>query len=267
MLCAGLRWTAMLTLCAGAAIGAAEDASMATTTTEPRYGFRYDPMKFVEESETLQAALVRRWVFDEPTPHDEELLQDEIDKLLAQQNEDGSFGDTTEQTGARINELHRFGLDMDAPEAQRAADALLAQYRAGKQNEEWYTGEGCLNGRALHALIRTGRHDAPETLLSLNWLAEHPAKMIGDYIGCPWTQEIIVNCVWDAREVAPMDDFIDRTFAWMRDSMSDAGQITYKDPWSFIFAAGHTGASAGEAVVRKQLPMILRGQQPDGGWG
>ncbi|MAF10648.1 hypothetical protein CMK11_09365, partial [Candidatus Poribacteria bacterium] len=261
---AGLRWAATLALCATAATATARGETM--DTTDLRYGFRHDPMKFVEESDTLQAAIVRKFVFDRATPRDEELLQAEIDKVLEQQREDGSFGDTTEQTGARINELHRFGFDMDALEAQRAADALLAQYRAGKQNEEWYTGEGCLNGRALHALLRTGRYDAPETLLSLNWLAEPPEKMIGDYIGCPWTQEIIVNCVWDGREVAPMDDFIDRTFAWMRDSMSDAGQISYKDPWSFIFAAGYTGAPAGEEIVRKQLPMILRGQRPDGGW-
>jgi hypothetical protein len=264
MLRAGLRWTAMLTLCAGAAMGAAEDRDMGST--DLRHGFRYDPMRFVEESETLQAALVRRFVFDRATPRDDELLQAEIDKLLEQQRDDGSFGDTTEQTGARLNELHRFGFDMDSPEAQRGADALLAQYRAGKQNDEWYTGEGCLNGRALHALIRTGRLDAPETLLSLSWLAKHPDKMIGDHIGCPWTQEIIVNCVWDARDVAPMDGFIDRTFEWMGDSMSAAGQISYKDPWSFIFAAAYTGAPAGEEVVRKQLPMILRGQRPDGGW-
>ncbi len=264
MLRAGLWWTAMLTICAGAAIGAAEDRTM--ETADLRHGFRYDPMTFVEESDTLQAALVRKFVFDRATSRDDELLRAEIDKLLEQQREDGSFGDTTEQTGARLNELHRFGFDMDAPEAQRGADALLAQYRAGKQNEEWYTGEGCLNGRALHALIRTGRLDAPETLLSLGWLAEHPDKMIGDHIGCPWTQEIIVNCVWDAREAAPMDDFIDRTFAWMLDSMSDAGQISYKDPWSFIFAAAYTGAPAGGEVVRKQLPMLLRGQRADGGW-
>lgn len=232
-----------------------------------RYGFRHDPMKFVEESDTLQAALVRKFVFDRATPRDDELLQAEIDKILVEQRDDGALGDTTEQTGARINELHRFGFDMAAPQAQRAADALLAQYRAGKQDEEWYTGEGCLNGRALHALIRAGRHDAPETLPSLNWLAEHPDKMIGEYIGCPWTQQIIVNCVWDGRALAAMDDFIERTFAWMSDTMSDAGQITYKDPWSFIHAAAYTGHPAGETVVRRQLPMILRGQRPDGGWG
>ena len=88
-------------------------------------------MGFVEESETLQAALVRKFVFDAPTPRDEELLQAEIDRILAEQREDGRFGDTSGRTGEQINELHRFGFDMEAPEAQRAADALLALKKYG----------------------------------------------------------------------------------------------------------------------------------------
>ena len=110
---------------------------------------------------------------------------------------------------------------------------------------------------------------APEAALSLRWLAAHIDTWVGPTAGCPWTPEVFIHAVWDGREVVDVDvdNTISHALTWIRDSMNDAGQITYKDPWGFVSAAGYVDHPVGREIVVKLLPLILRGQHADGGWG
>jgi len=66
------------------------------------HGFRYDPMKFVEQSDTVQAALVRRHVFKTPKPSDGAVLKKRIDAILAKQKPDGLLEDDVKGTAGRM---------------------------------------------------------------------------------------------------------------------------------------------------------------------
>jgi hypothetical protein len=60
-----MAWTAYGILAIGSATCAtAQDKGESKVTFQ--YGFRYDPMKFVEQSDTLEAALVRRDALGKP---------------------------------------------------------------------------------------------------------------------------------------------------------------------------------------------------------
>ena len=56
------------------------------------YGFRVDPMKWVQSGTGFEAAKCRTLVFDMAKKGDQGLIATGIDKILAQQQEDGSFG-------------------------------------------------------------------------------------------------------------------------------------------------------------------------------
>ena len=73
------------------------------------YGFRYDPMQFVENSNTLEAALVRRHVFHTPSRGDGAILQARIEEMLADQREDGRLGKPGNEKAGRLIELADLG--------------------------------------------------------------------------------------------------------------------------------------------------------------
>ena len=59
----------------------------ATTT----FGLRYDPFKWVNKAETLEAALARRMLDVKPHARDKELIRDEISRTLATIGEGGRW--------------------------------------------------------------------------------------------------------------------------------------------------------------------------------
>ncbi|MAF10649.1 hypothetical protein CMK11_09370 [Candidatus Poribacteria bacterium] len=251
------------------ALGIAITAHSAQTVEDGSmtYGFRYDPMRFVEENESLQAARVRETVFDAPREGDRDVIDAAIAKAMENRREDGTFADTSKDTGSALLELLRLGHGADSPAIRDGLAAMMDQYLAGKNADEWYEKDGALNIYPLNALLLGGMEDAPEAAMSLRWLAAHPDSWVGPNAGCPWTPEVFVYAVWDGRDVEDVDDTLAHALTWMRDSMNDAGQITYKDPWGFVSAAGYVDHPVGREIVVKLLPLILRGQQSDGGWG
>ena len=66
---------------------------MATDSQEFRYGFRYNPMEFVESDPSLQGAMVHALVFGQAAQGDEEILQRRIKEIFATQKPDGQIGD------------------------------------------------------------------------------------------------------------------------------------------------------------------------------
>lgn len=244
-----------------------EDKAMSLTVGQLRYGFRHDPMKWVAEDESIQGALVRAHVFGTPQAGDEDVIEKRVSEILKDQREDGSFGDTSKETGAELLDLLELGFDRNRPEVKRAADAILRQTRAGRNADEWYEKDGVLSIYALHSLCLAGRTDEPEVGFSLRWLADHPEEYIGFDKGCPWTPAVFLKALWAGREVEDVDAPLERGLKWFHDSMNEAGCLGWKDPWGATDCAGYADHTLGRAVVLRQLPLILRAQRPDGGWG
>jgi hypothetical protein len=231
------------------------------------YGFRYDPMKFVESDDGLQGAQLRTFLFDCPREGDAAVLKNEIDGVLAEQKEDGSFGDSSKSTGSHLLKLLRLGIDRERDEVKRAADAILRQMRAGQNADEWYEKDKVLSIYALHALCLLDRGDEPEVPHSLKWLAENPEEWNRADCGCPWTPEVFWSALWAGREVyPPAEEAVNDGLRRITAQMNDAGCCLYNDPWGFTDAAGEIDSPEARALVEKQVPMILRGQRPTGGW-
>ncbi len=229
-------------------------------------GFRIDPMTFVENDDSLQGALVRTFVFEQPKDGDAAIIQAQVDEILAEQREDGSFGDTTKETGERILRLLQLGFPADSPEIERGVEALLRQKRAGQNANEWVEKDGALSIYALHALCLLGRSDIPEVMFSLKWYVEHPEEWNGPWEGCPWTPEVFWSALWAGRDIVDTASTIAEGMRRVADSMNAAGCSAYNDPYGFLDASGQIDLPEARALVQKQIPMLLRGQRSDGSW-
>jgi len=238
------------------------------TAKQPgRYGFRYDPTRFADSDQTLQGAMVRTFVLKRPTKGDGKILQKRIHDILSGQRDDGSFGDTSKDTGSELLELFKLGCSADRPEVKRAAEAVLSQKRAGRNANEWYETEGALNIYPLHALLLAGMSNAQEVHFTLRWLADHPDVWIGHDQGCPWTPAVFLKAVWEGREIEDVAATITTGFSGIADNLNDAGCLGFNDPWGYLDCAGYVDHPIARKIVEKQIPMILRAQRPDGGWG
>ena len=243
-----------------------EDPSMSTAIPIFRYGLRYNPTTWLESATSLDAARVRMFLLKKPKPADTALIQQEIDKALAKQKPDGSFGPSAKETGEPLaNLLVNLGVSPEHPAVQRAVAALLKLPRHPEPDELKEPTDD-LPIFARHALILVGRAKDPDVAKSIRWLAENPDHWIDH--GCPWTPELIIKELWaahaDLPEVMPA---IEAGLIWMRDNMNDAGCLHYFEPFGMLDAAGYVDHPIARDIVLKQVPMILRGQKADGSWG
>ena len=51
------------------------------------------------------------------------------------------------------------------------------------------------------------------------------------------------------------------------DGINEVGCLSHCDPWGFVDLAGAMDHPLAAKIMRKRLPMVLRGQEADGGWG
>jgi hypothetical protein len=231
------------------------------------FGLRHDRMKWVKDDKSLQGALVRTFVLKNPGAGDAQLLRAKVAEIAVKQREDGSFGDTAKATGEALLELLRLGASRDEPVVGKAVEAIIRQHRAGKTAKEWFQKEGCMDLYAAHALCLAGRTDVPEVVTSFRYLAEHPEQYIGMGKGCPWTPAVFLKALWDARGVVDTAAALEKGLGWIRDNMNSAGFAGWKEPFGLVDCAGYIDHPTAREVVLKQVPMLLRAQRPDGGWG
>ncbi|MCP4659948.1 MAG: hypothetical protein GY856_31480, partial [bacterium] len=146
--------------------------------------------------------------------------------------------------------------------------AVLRQMRAGHNANEWYEQDGkVLSIDALHALCLLGGRDLPEVPFSLRWLADHPEAWNSPWKGCPWTPTLFWSALWAGRELADVEATIADGLRRVTEEMNEAGCCAYNDPWGFTNAAGRIDTPEARALIVRQIPLILRSQKPDGGWG
>ena len=113
------------------------ETAMKTAGQELRYGFRYDPMRYVETDTSVPAALVRAQVFGTPRAGDDKIIADYVAEILAKQRPDGSFGDKSGDTGRSLDWLAVAGVGAERPEFVRGYEAMMrqrdAEAKAGAQ--------------------------------------------------------------------------------------------------------------------------------------
>lgn len=226
------------------------------------YGFRHDPMDFVEHSDALDAALVRKHVFEAPQPADADILQAEIERILAQQRDDGMLAEDLKGTADRMLRLIELGVYAKRPEVQRVAELLLAE----KCDEEGDNFEQ-VSVRGTRALILMGFGDRPEVRAAVQTMVRRQEVWNAPWKLCPWGQMLYMNALWDGRQLADTTPAIAKCLTWMTERVNAAGLMDDKDPWGLVEAAGNVALPEAKALLSRLLPLVLRGQQPDGGWG
>ena len=123
--------------------------SAGADTRRPRYGFRHDPMQWVENDRSLQGALVRGQVFDQPGGGDGALIRQEIEKVMWEQLANGSFGNDPAKTAKEVRRVLDMGCAVDDARVQRAGDWILGRLRKTPPDPEDTLGVAavlCLTG-------------------------------------------------------------------------------------------------------------------------
>ena len=240
---------------------------MATTC---RYGFRYDPMAFVEDSDSIEAAKVRKLVFVSPKPGDDEILRKRIDEILADQQADGALSDhelhALLATGRdKIGELMALGASPQHPQIKKAIEYVLA--RNGRDPIEKDTGEyGMPIGVAL-SLHAAGAVDESAIRDGAGRRIDTADRWIETRSLCPWTPETQIRTLWQARHLDERADALITQGLQNIVTAIDTNSDTYNDPWGYVHVAGVVDHPLGREIVERQTPMILEQQHEDGGWG
>lgn len=240
---------------------------MAHNDKQFQYGFRYDPMRWAENDTSRFAAIVRTQILNSPKNCDQDILDDEINKILATQQPDGSLGEDSKETGSKLLDLLELGIDHNRPEVKKAAEAIVRQIQTNPNSNE---GRGwdrhVLSIYGIHSLWRLGQRDLPIVTYSLKWLLNHQDKWNDPWVGCPWTPEVFFSGLWTAREFPGAREAVQQGLRRVLDQMNDAGSCAYNDPWGLTDAASRIDLPEARELIAHQIPMILRNQQPDGGW-
>jgi len=211
---------------------------------------------------------VRRLVVGAPQPGDAAIVLEEVDKILAGQTPDGSLADPENKgaikaTGNGLVKLLEMGCSPDEPRIKRAAAALekaIDELPPDKWEET--------RGGALCALARLGRTDKPALKAAAKRAARDALQHPG--CGCPWADQIHFMRIWAGRHAADSGGQIDKMAAWMEEAAQPPGcsaKIGLCHTWSLVKAIAVVDHPACRRVARNLVPMILRAQQPDGGWG
>ncbi len=259
MACLGLPAAQARTvkLSAGQGAGLTATKGELTMSSAQQYGFRYDPMLIVENDASVEGAIIRTLVFEQAKPGDEALMQDELGSLKVLVKPDA------EEEGCAVNAENllravRLGADENHPEVRRALDLLDVLPQRPREP---------ITGGALHALCVLGRADHPIIQNSVRMSIEAADEWIKPLSGCPWTPSGALPALWAAREAVDTTEVVERGLRGIHDRMDDTGCLGFMDPWSFVNCAASIDLPVAREILVKQIPMLLRAQQPDGGWG
>ena len=233
-----------------------------------KYGFRHDPMAWVEADTSLQAALVRTRVFYKPIAGDAQRVEAHFAEIFAKQAQDGSLEDRHNQgvlaaTGQTLLELLEMGCPPDRPEMQRTIDAI--RRAVDELDGDAQSDMSCY---ALRALCELGITDSRAVSASLLKTAAEVESNWGG--GCPWTPFVQLNALWAGRDLADLQSEIESTLAWAETAVSPSAcskALGLCEIASIIQMVGVVDHPAAERIASKIVPALLRMQEPDGGWG
>jgi hypothetical protein len=152
-----------------------------------QYGFRHDPMPFIEESDSLQAVLIHRHVFHTPKPGDEAILTARIDEILAGQREDGLLDDRGHGHASALMELADCGVDPARPEVRKAIETTL-EGDPENDGEIWI--------RDIRGLYMLGVTDHPKLTAAIQTALDSEKDWSGPYKLCLWGPNFYLRVLW-----------------------------------------------------------------------
>lgn len=226
-----------------------------------KYGFRYDPMHWVDNDGSLKGALVRTQVRRAPRDSDRKLVTAEVEKVLAEQRDDGSFGGDLDKTSEKLRELLKLGCETDAPRVQLAAQWMLGRLKAEPADPQ----------KALSiaaALCLTGHGQAAEAEAILDWYRDADKDKLVKSIAatCPWSLTGRLQNLWACRRAQGMDAPLRIMIETFREGVTEAGTMCFVDTWGLLPVFGHKDCPFDREMTEHMIPRLLRSQQPDGGW-
>jgi hypothetical protein len=229
------------------------------------YGFRHDPMDRAHSDETLEGAVVRAQVLRTPGEGDHARIAAAVAELLAGQNADGGFGGDGDATTATLLKLLDLGCDLGARGGRTAGGALVRMVDAGVTARAAPGGATTLpmsadDARALCGLGAT----TPALHQTLRWYADNVDVWMED--GCPWGQAATIATLAAGRAVTDVEDGLREALTRVVDDVNGAGCIGQRDPWAYVEVAAATDHPLAGVILRKQLTLLLRAQDADGGW-
>ena len=244
---------------ASALVVAGPDAWTGEKATETKmeeigYGFRHAPAPWLATSTSVQAAMVRCSALKSPREGDRELIRAELQKELAKRKEEAKKGNVE---AGRLD-LLEVGAELDLPEVAEIGKLILAK---GERKKEG--GFGTYRTRALcHAgfdgdeAVRRSVARRAETVLK-----ENPWRC------CPWGPFLKVKELWFGRHVTDTSEALGHLVSILDKHANRIGNIYDKDPWGFVQIGGLIDHPRARAMVVRAIPVILRAQHADGGWG
>ena len=230
-----------------------------------RYGFRRDPMEWVENDKSLEGSKARTLVFSQPKPGDQVLLDQAIERLLEKQQEDGSIlGDPAAplltSTVSRLQRILELGCSPDRPEARKAVGYLVSQL-----TEQSLTP----NMDQARLFCRLGPDEHPELRdTGLRELAAECEEGLRWWGWCPWGYVRCLQTLWDGRHFVDTEAGLVHELTWLAEGMNAAGGISSFDPFGIVLGIGTIGHPLARQALVKMVPMLLRAEQwRDGGGG
>ena len=249
-------------LAVGAALGVvvigpgawAEGKAKAATMVTIRYGFRHDPMAWVETSASLQAAMARCSVLKAPKEGDAGLIRAEIMKDQAKREEQAKKG----KVGAGRLDLLGVGAELELPEVARIGAFILEK---AERDED-----GAFGTYVARALCHAGLGKDEAVRRSLTRRVETVLKE-NPWRCCPWGPFLKVRELWLGRHVTDTSKALDHLVSILDEHANPVGNVHDKDPWGFIGIGGLIDHPRARGMVVRAIPVILRAQEQDGGWG
>lgn len=232
------------------------------TDLDFNYGLRYDPMRFALESDSLQAALVRRVVLEQPRAGDDAIIEAHFQEIFAKQHADGTIDHVwmkgREDTTTMVRHLLEMGCPADRPELTRAASVILDRAISGDQI-------------AVRELCMLGFTDIPAVRESLPAMAAAMEEKLEPSRGCPGLPKGDgIMTLWAGREIADVNDAIGQGLALIEAAFESPGgnvKLGFYEPWQIANLAAVVDHPAAARLARRLVPMLLRLQEPNGGWG
>jgi hypothetical protein len=235
-----------------------------------KYGFRFDPLEWIKMGDSVWQAQVRLMLGMDLSGRDRDLLKGRIVEILEKK-----AGDRGEGTAVLLDLLD-LGCRPDSPEVRELVEGLLRHHRnetsateSSDQTDSAHAWKraGILPDKAVQALCRAGCGYAPEVKSALRWFGNHPETWLGKPYGCPWEPNSITLSLWEGRGFGPVDDVIQLGFDWFSRELVEPGLLGHLDPWGFVEMLGRINHHTARELAIRLLPIVLRAQKPDGGWG
>jgi len=215
-------------------------------TAELKYGLRYDAMKWIENDRSLEGAKVRAFVLGKPRADDKKRIEKKIDELLAEARGGGSPG------AGKLLRLVELGVNANLPEMKQPINYMVNDTGAD------YDTRGA---RALRVLCLAGSHQATARDARLRKVAERVKKRAS------WKPVADLRALWAGRKFVDVNDALDAGLTWLAEGLNDAGGLGGNHPYEILALAGEVDDRRGRRIVEKMIPFILRGQNPNGGFG